>query len=96
MASTETVGLNPSQKSLWAQSELTRRLMGSIKNLDRTTSSYSARLVVLTGILILAAIFQIAIMAFELPFAEIERISIAVLLIVVLFWLLWYLAPDRK
>ena len=95
-ASTETMGGHPSQKSLWAQSELTRRLMESIKTLDKTTSSYSRRLVVLTGILILAAMFQLVIMAIELPFSETERVLIAALLVFALIWALWYLAPDRK
>ena len=57
-ATTETVGLNPSQRSLWAQAELTRRLMESIRGFDKATSRYSKVMLALTVALFVLASMQ--------------------------------------
>jgi hypothetical protein len=66
-ASTETVGMQPSQKSLWAQAELTRRLMQSIKDFDKSTSEYSKKLLNLSLVLLLIALAQLMVSVFMLP-----------------------------
>lgn len=60
-ASTETVGGAPSQRSLFAQSELRRRLMESIRALDRTTSRYSQILIGLSVVIGLIALIQLCV-----------------------------------
>ena len=66
-ASSETMGGHPSQKSLWAQSELTRRLMVSIRSFDKSTSEYSQRIFTLTFVLLIVALAQLAVSVFALP-----------------------------
>src|SRR3989344_7284635 len=60
-ASTETFGSAPSQKSLWAQAELMRKLMESIRNFDKSTSRYSTAIIALTFVLFLIGLLQLAV-----------------------------------
>lgn len=60
-ATTETIGVQPSQKSLWAQAELQRRQMENIRNFNETTTRYSKVILVLTFVLFIVAVMQLVI-----------------------------------
>ena len=92
--STETVGSNPSQKSLWAQAELQRRLMESIRKFDEATSHYSKALIALTFTLLVIALLQI----FATVFAPFPSTSVKVLVfggaVVIVGWTFWKTLKD--
>jgi len=62
----ETIGGQQSQNSLWAQAELTRRLIESNRNLSKSNDEYSERLLRLTIILALIAVMQLLAAVFAL------------------------------
>lgn len=73
LAGSTVVGTTSGLKAQHAQAELTRRLMDSIKSLDKTTSRYSNVLVILTVILVMITIYQfILFLRFQLPLSQLE------------------------
>lgn len=96
LASTETIGGAPSQKSLWAQAELTRRLMESIRRLDQTSENYSRKLLLLTIVLSLIALEQLAVTIFPLPNSFWQRCAWGILAIASVIYLFWSLSRQKE
>ena len=92
----ETTGMHVSSRSLWAQAELTRRLMESIRNFDRSSASYSKRVTSLTFVMFFIAMLQTILVTFELPITEKEKVVMAIFVFVVIFSAAWYFAPFRS
>lgn len=95
-ASTETTGAHPSQRSLWAQAELTRRLMQSIQKLEKSTSRYSDVIIVLTFVLCVIGLLQLSTTVFPMPDYMPARVVLFCLFIGMVAWTFWQGVKDWR
>jgi hypothetical protein len=88
----------PDSRQIQAQAELTRRLMGSINNLNKETSRYSQTLVDLTVVLFVLGFFQllVAIKSASSPEDEWDWTILTIVVLGTFYLTLWLIFRKKK
>ncbi|KKS11270.1 MAG: hypothetical protein UU67_C0078G0004 [Candidatus Daviesbacteria bacterium GW2011_GWB1_41_5] len=83
-AGSRVIGTESGLKAQFAQAELTRRLMESIKNLDNSTARYSQVLVGLTLAILVIGYLQLVWSVFASPYPQIVQFFVGAMLTAVI------------
>jgi len=96
LAGKTVIGTPSGLEAQHAQAELTKRLMDSINSLNQSTSRYSDRLLDLTILLFMVALFQLLVSVSIIPTLWIIRIGIMDIILYSVYCVLRFLQKKKK
>jgi hypothetical protein len=93
-AGSTVIGTSSGLKAQHAQAELTRRLMETIREANKSTTRHSTVTLGFTFVLFVTAILQLAAAIFSLPFEMFTQISSFIVAFIIIGYTFWLIERD--